>query len=72
MHSRDIARCCDENVMFMGLSADTKPHFTTIAHFISSCPSIEGNKGLKIARKRHQPGTSEPTFLPFRKDRELT
>ena len=35
-HSRDIARCCEENVMFMALSADTKPHFTTIAHFISS------------------------------------
>ena len=36
MHSRDVARCCEENVMFMALSADTKPHFTTIAHFISS------------------------------------
>jgi transposase len=35
-HSRDIARCCTENVMFMALSAYTQPHFTTIAHFISS------------------------------------
>jgi transposase len=35
-HSRDIARCCVENVMFMALSADTRPHFTTIADFISS------------------------------------
>jgi transposase len=36
MHSRDISRCCEENVMFMALSADTRPHFTTIADFISS------------------------------------
>jgi Transposase and inactivated derivatives len=36
LHSRDIARCCTENVMFMALSADTQPHFTTIAHFVSS------------------------------------
>jgi len=34
--SRKIARCCEENVVFMALSADTKPHFTTIADFISS------------------------------------
>jgi len=34
--SRKIARCCEENVIFMALSADTKPHFTTIADFISS------------------------------------
>jgi transposase len=29
--SRDIERACRENAMFMALSADTKPHFTTIA-----------------------------------------
>lgn len=34
--SRDIAQCCRENVIFMALSADTRPHFTTIADFISS------------------------------------
>lgn len=33
--SRQIARCCRENVIFMALSADTQPHFTTIADFIS-------------------------------------
>jgi len=36
IHSREIARCCEENVMFMALSADTQPHFTTIADFIST------------------------------------
>jgi transposase len=36
IHSREIARCCEENVMFMALSADTQPHFTTIADIISS------------------------------------
>ena len=34
--SRKIAQCCEENVVFMALSADTKPHFTTISDFISS------------------------------------
>ncbi len=34
--SREIARACEENVMFMALSADTQPHFTTIADFITS------------------------------------
>ena len=34
--SREIARACEENVMFMAISADTQPHFTSIADFISS------------------------------------
>ncbi len=34
--SRDIERACQENVMFMALSANTKPHFTKIAEFIST------------------------------------
>jgi transposase len=34
--SRRIARACEENVVFMALSADSRPHFTTIAEFISS------------------------------------
>src|SRR5512143_2504792 len=34
--SREIAQCCRENVIFMALSADTRPHFTTIADFIST------------------------------------
>ena len=36
LSSRDIERACRENVIFMALSADTQPHFTTIAQFISS------------------------------------
>ena len=34
--SRKIARVCSENVVFMALSADTRPHFTTIADFIAT------------------------------------
>ena len=34
--SRDIEQACQENVMFMALSANTKPHFTTIADFIGT------------------------------------
>lgn len=36
IHSRKIAKACVENMVFRALSADTKPHFTTIADFISS------------------------------------
>lgn len=34
--SRKIAKSCEENIIFMALSANTRPHFTTIADFISS------------------------------------
>ena len=34
--SREIARCCEQNIVFMALSAHSCPHFTTIADFISS------------------------------------
>ena len=34
--SRKIEAACRENIIFMALSADTRPHFTTIAGFISS------------------------------------
>lgn len=36
VHSRKIARCCKDNVIFMALSADSRPHFTTIAEFVST------------------------------------
>lgn len=34
--SRKIEQACRENIIFMALSVDTQPHFTTIADFISS------------------------------------
>ncbi len=34
--SRKIEQCCRSNIVFMALSADTQPHFTTISNFISS------------------------------------
>jgi hypothetical protein len=34
--NRDIVKCCEENIIFMALSANSRPHFTTIADFISS------------------------------------
>ncbi len=34
--SREIERACRENVVFVALSADSRPHFTTIAEFVSS------------------------------------
>jgi transposase len=36
--SRAIERACRENVVFMALSGDSAPHFTTIASFISKLP----------------------------------
>src|SRR3972149_1909755 len=35
--SRKIAALCEQSVLFMAMSADSRPHFTTIAEFISSC-----------------------------------
>ena len=35
LSSRRIAQACRDNVIFMALSADSQPHFTTIAEFIS-------------------------------------
>lgn len=34
--SRGIARLCREHVTFIALCGDTAPHFTTIAHFVST------------------------------------
>ena len=34
--SRQIERLCRENVLFMAISADSQPHFTTIAQFIAT------------------------------------
>jgi transposase len=36
--SREIQWCCETNIIFKALSCDTVPHFTTIAHFVSSYP----------------------------------
>ncbi len=36
--SREIAWCCETNILFKALSCDTTPHFTTIANFVSSYP----------------------------------
>jgi transposase len=37
--SRQIERLCRENVVFMALSADSQPHYTTIASFVSGTPA---------------------------------
>jgi len=37
--SRKIEECCKENIVFMALSCDTRPHFTTIADFVSTLGS---------------------------------
>ena len=34
--SRAMARACEDHVTFIALSGDTRPHFTTIAHFVST------------------------------------
>ncbi len=33
--SRKIAQACEENIIFMALSADSQPHYTTISDFIT-------------------------------------
>ena len=34
--SRAITRACEEQVTFIALSGDSRPHFSTIAHFVST------------------------------------
>lgn len=36
VRSRDIAALCRDNVLFNAVSGDSRPHFTTIAKFVSS------------------------------------
>jgi transposase len=36
--SRKLEEACARNVVFMALSADTRPHFTTIASFVAKMP----------------------------------
>ena len=38
--SRRIAQLCRENVVFMALSADSQPHYTTIAQFIAQMDGV--------------------------------
>lgn len=40
--SRKIEALCNENVLFMAIASDTRPHYTTIADFISSSPEEIG------------------------------
>jgi transposase len=40
LSSRRIAELCHENVIFMVMACELKPHFTTIANFISSKPEL--------------------------------
>jgi transposase len=37
--SRQIERLCRENIIFIAISCDSQPHFTTIADFISKLPT---------------------------------
>lgn len=46
--SRQIERLCHENIVFMALSADSQPHFTTIANFISSMSDVIQGLFLEI------------------------
>jgi len=36
VRSRDMEALCRQNVLFMAISGDNQPHFTTLAKFISS------------------------------------
>lgn len=38
--SRRIERLCRENIIFMALSADSQPHFTTVAQFVSQMKEV--------------------------------
>lgn len=46
--SRRIEQCCRENIIFMALSCDTQPHFTTIADFIATLDQEIVNLFLEV------------------------
>ena len=50
--SRKIAQACRENVIFMALSADSQPHHSTIADFISRMDEVIAPKGKEIHSHR--------------------
>jgi transposase len=60
--SRKIAECCRDNIIFMALSAESAPHFRTIADFISSVDEkmktshgvIQGYNGVAVVDDKHQ------------------
>jgi transposase len=54
--SRDLEEACRRNVVFMALSADTRPHFTTIAEFISSTDREIIRLFLKVLMTCHEMG----------------
>ncbi len=46
--SRKIEKACRENIVFMALSADSQPHFTTIADFISRMHKPVGQLFMQV------------------------
>lgn len=46
--SRKIAQACRDNIIFMALSADTRPHFTTIADFTAAMDKEISNLFLQV------------------------
>ena len=46
--SRSIERLCRENIIFMALSADSQPHFTTIASFITNMSDVIQSLFLEV------------------------
>jgi transposase len=50
--SRQIEALCRSNIVFMALSADSRPHFTTIADFERKRQKIEASVAFLI--KKHQ------------------
>jgi transposase len=61
--SRQIERLCRENITFMALSADTQPHFTTLADFVSRSPeAIADLFGQIVLMCDHLCINKTPTF----------
>jgi hypothetical protein len=56
--NRSIAALCQENVVFMALSADSAPHLTTIADFVLSLKGEIVSLFRDVLRRArtHRPG----------------
>ena len=58
--SRRIAKACRENMRFIALAADAQPHFTTIAHVVSSMGEEIKAVFVDVLRDRRSAGPDRP------------
>ena len=65
--SRGIERACREHVTFIALCGDTQPHFTTIAHFVSTLGADIARVFAAVVAICDNPGVDRPRDVRHRR-----